>query len=462
MSPSSIGAPSAVPLLQRLGWIAAVFLMLIALLAPALWNGFPLLFADTGGYLARPFERTLLLGRSALYGTFLASGMRLDFWPVILIQTAATLWVILLTLRVNRLARPILACVVVMLLALLTSLPWYVSQLMPDVFAPVAILCLYLLAFAPDRLHTYETAGIAALIAISMAFHMAIIGLVVVLLAALFATKALRLLHPRLGLPLLVVLIGIGLAPLSNLAITGRFAFTPGGTHFVFARLLQDGIIGRYVKEQCPREDRRICAYADQLPPNADGWLWGWDGPFHRLGGWEGGYDNEARQIVLDTLRLYPADHLKSALAATLAQLVSFRTGEGVNANDLHHTLPMLEKLAPDTMPRVRAAAQQHDAFDFTWINRIHLPVGYLAFIILLTAVSGIIRSSPQPKALAATVLLTLVINAAICGALSNPNDRYQARIAPLALFAAALLLLQQRRTQENLAGAQGRAADPR
>jgi hypothetical protein len=226
----------------------------------------------------------------------------------------------------------------------------------------------------------------------------------------------------------------------------------------VFARLLQDGIIGRYVKEQCPREDRKICAFADQLPPNADGWLWGWDGPFHKLGGWEGGYDNEARRIILDTLWLYPGEHLRSALTATLEQLVSFKTGEGVNANDLHHTLPMLEKFAPNTMPHVRAAAQQHDAFDFTWINRIHLPVAYLAFVLLLMAVVQIIRSSPQSTALSATVLLTLVINAAICGALSNPNDRYQARIAPLALLAAALLLLQQRRKQENWAQGQARA----
>jgi len=423
--------------------------MLLALLTPALWNGFPLLFADTGGYLARPFEHTLLLGRSALYGTFLASGIRLDFWPVVLIQAAVALWIILLTLRVNGVVRPTIAGIIVLLMALLTSLPWYASQLMPDIFAPVAILGLYLLAFARERLHRYEVTTVAGLMAMSMAFHMAIIGLVVVLLAALFAARALRLLRPRLGLPLVVILIGIGLGPLSNLAITGRFAFTPGGTHFVFARLLQDGIIGRYVKEQCPREDRAICAYADELPPNADGWLWGWDGPFHKLGGWEGGYDNEARRIILDTLRLYPAQHLATALAATLAQLVSFRTGEGVNANDLHHTLPMLEKFAPETTPRVRTAAQQHNGFDFTWINRIHVPVGYVSFIILLTAVLGIIRSSPQSRALAATVLLTIVINAAICGALSNPNDRYQARIAPLAPLVAALLLLQQRRKQD-------------
>ena len=50
---------------------AAAVLML---LAPALWNGFPLLQYDTGGYLARWHEGTLVLARSTVYGLFLYLG----------------------------------------------------------------------------------------------------------------------------------------------------------------------------------------------------------------------------------------------------------------------------------------------------------------------------------------------------------------------------------------------------
>ena len=73
-----------------LAWWLAWPGMLLVLLAPALWNGFPLIFSDTGGYLARPFERTLELGRSAFYGTFIAAGIPLDFWPNVLLQAALT------------------------------------------------------------------------------------------------------------------------------------------------------------------------------------------------------------------------------------------------------------------------------------------------------------------------------------------------------------------------------------
>lgn len=53
---------------------------------PALWNRFPLLEYDTGGYLARWFEGYLVPSRSTTYGLFLAGGWPLDFWPIVLLQ----------------------------------------------------------------------------------------------------------------------------------------------------------------------------------------------------------------------------------------------------------------------------------------------------------------------------------------------------------------------------------------
>jgi hypothetical protein len=238
---------------------------------------------------------------------------------------------------------------------------------------------------------------------------------------------------------------GLLLGPLSNLAITGRFVFTPGGTHFAFARLVQDGIIARYVNERCPSAELAICAYAHELPPNADGWLWGWNGPFYKLGGWEG-YESEARRIIAETLLLYPGQHLKTAITAAAEQFVTFKTGEGINSRDLHHALPVLEKLAPETMPRLRASGQLQDAFGFEWINRLHVSVTVLALLVLLAALFPRFRVPPAARALAATVLLALCVNAAICGVFSNPNDRYQGRIVPLAPFAAGIVLFGTRK----------------
>src|SRR5258708_2213286 len=136
--------------LRHLTWTAAVSVMVATLLWPALWNGFPIVFDDSGGYLARPFERSLLFGRSAFYGAFLALGIPLDFWPTIVAQSALVVWLVVLMLRTHGFrGRPLLAVAVIVGLSGLTSLPWFASQLMPDVFMPVAPLAIYLLAFPP-------------------------------------------------------------------------------------------------------------------------------------------------------------------------------------------------------------------------------------------------------------------------------------------------------------------------
>ena len=58
---------------SRAGWIAAVAIPLM-LLAPALWNGYPLLQWDTGGYLARWYEGYLVPSRSTTFGLYLHFG----------------------------------------------------------------------------------------------------------------------------------------------------------------------------------------------------------------------------------------------------------------------------------------------------------------------------------------------------------------------------------------------------
>src|SRR5580704_12512304 len=90
---------------RRLGEVVAATLLL---LAPAMWNGFPFLQYDSGGYLARWFEGYLEVSRSTVYGLFAVVGWPLDFWPEALLQAAAAVWIISLALRVHGLGdRPL-------------------------------------------------------------------------------------------------------------------------------------------------------------------------------------------------------------------------------------------------------------------------------------------------------------------------------------------------------------------
>ena len=60
------GALGAIDAASRNHWVwcGAGVLMLGLLIGPALWNGFPLLQYDTGGYLARWFEGYLVPSRN--------------------------------------------------------------------------------------------------------------------------------------------------------------------------------------------------------------------------------------------------------------------------------------------------------------------------------------------------------------------------------------------------------------
>src|SRR5664279_735565 len=175
-----LGVAAAVPesQLNILAWTFASAAMVLALMTPALWNGFPLIFPDTGGYLTRPIEGALTIGRSALYGLFLYAGVPLSFWPNALLQSALTVWLVVLTLRVNALGgRPLLALGIVAMLTLATSLPWFAGQLMPDILFCSAVLALYLLAFRADRLGRFERYGLAAVIVFAIPSHMAAAGM---------------------------------------------------------------------------------------------------------------------------------------------------------------------------------------------------------------------------------------------------------------------------------------------
>ena len=79
---------------SRSVWIAAIAIPLM-LLAPALWNGYPLLQWDTGGYLARWYEGYLVPSRSTVFGLYLHYGEDSGFWINLGIQALATLWILL-------------------------------------------------------------------------------------------------------------------------------------------------------------------------------------------------------------------------------------------------------------------------------------------------------------------------------------------------------------------------------
>ena len=428
-------------------------LMLLALVWPALWNGFPIVFFDTGGYLERPFEATLTMGRSALYGAFLLIGVEHQFWPNIILQAALVVWLVMVTLRVHGLGdRPWLATAIMAGLCIFTALPWYAAQLMPDILVAMFVLGTALLARHADRLRRWEIVLLVAVNAIAIASHMSILALALGMVAFLLVLRALPWPLPQapanIRLPSIALGCGMLLALSSNLVIGGQFAFTPGGFNFVFSRLVQDGIVHRYLDDHCPDPTIRLCSHRADLPQTADDWLWAEDSPIYALGGFEE-FEPEARRIVLESLALYPALHVKAALASTVKQFTAVATGDGLTPWNWGTQFAFM-KFAPDALQGYVAGRQATSPFDFTWINYVHVPLQVLAIVALPIIV--VRRPHARISALAALLFVALVGNAAICGVLSNPHDRYQSRLAWLASLVVAIEAAERARQKQRTA----------
>jgi hypothetical protein len=435
------------PVVSRFG---AAIASTILLLAPAIWNRFPLLQFDTGGYLVRWHEGYLVPSRSTVYGLFLNVFAQPDFWPVVVVQAALTVWVLALVLRAHNFdsigfgGRPLLLLGVTAALSGLTTLPWLASILLTDIFAGLAVLAAHLLIFADAALRRWERHVLIALIAFAVATHSATFAVIVALLvAAALAWRWLRI-GAALGIARGAAAVALGAVMLvgANYVVAGKLAWTPGGLALSFGRMLQDGIVNRYLADHCREERLKLCAYRHQLPADADEFFWSGDGSvFNKLGRFKG-LGDEMSRIVLGSLRDYPALQVQMALAATAHQLTRTSTGEGV-VTTIWHTYWAVEKFEPTSAAAMHAARQQRGEIGFAAINRIHQPVALASMLLLLaTMLLGLRRGHfADLGLLAGTATAALLANAFVCGVLSNPHDRYGARLVWIAPLVVTLLL---------------------
>jgi hypothetical protein len=417
--------------------------MIVVLLAPAIWNGFALLEYDTGGYLARWFEGYLVPSRPGAYGLLLAAAVRFQFWPVLIAQAGATIWILALLMReLGVRDRPLVLAGLVSLLAVVTTLPWLTSILLTDIFAGLAVLAIYLLLFG-ENVSIPERWALRAFVAFAAASHSATLALVAILVCVVVALPRGIISPARVRDAAVTLLLAVMTTLGANAVISGRLQFTPGGYGIVFGRMLEDGIVSRYLDDHCPEANLKLCPFRTELPPTADEFLWD-NGVFNRLGRFDG-LGDEMRSIVLGCLRDYPLLQAKAALRATAMQLARVATGEGV-VNTLWHTYAIMERYAPAAAPAMRRAYQQRGELHFNLINHIHVPVALLAFALLPAVIAARWRW-PQLNGLsllAATIAVSVLANAFVCGALSNPHDRYGARLtwlAPLALMLVPVCL---------------------
>ena len=426
-------------------------------LSVAIWNGFPLIFYDTGAYVLEGLGHVFLVERAPVYSEllFLAGGA-LSFWPIVVLQA---LMISYLILEVARAEVPGLTLWgltgIGAALSLLTGIGWYVGQVEPDIFTPAVILGCWLLLFRGDRLGKAQLCWVTGLTALAVACHPSHLGLLGGLLIAavllkLAARRQRGLPKPNLRRGLIGLVTALGLIVAGNFVMTGNLFISRSGSVFLFARLMQDGIVKRLMNDTCPPAGDihwRLCAYKNRLSTSANGWLWGAGSGFHALGGFTGQEQQaEDSRIILESLKRYPVMHLKAAVTDSLLQFVQFKTGDGIEPQ-LRVLESGFKRMIPRQVPAYLEARQQRGLIRFKTLNLIHVPVGVMSVLgLLLLLWRACLQRAWDSASLPALVLLGLIGNAVICGTFSNPHDRYQSRVIWLPSLVLLLAVAKDRR----------------
>jgi hypothetical protein len=438
-------------------WGIAVAIPLM-LLAPALWNGYPILQSDTGGYLARWYEGHLVPSRSTVFGLYLHFGENSYFWLNLAIQALATMWILQVTLRVFGLAKPWRLFGLCLVLTLTTALPWLASMLLTDIFAGLSVLALYLLVLHGGKLSTPEKVALFVFTAFAAATHSATMGVLLGLCCVGWMARPFlrrRIKATSLWQGTMTIAAGAIMLVSANYALSGRVAWTPGGYSIAFARMLQDGIVTRYLNDHCPSQQFKLCPYRNELPETADDFLWSRETVFNKLGRFSGMRD-EMAYIASHALADYPLWQAEEALLATGEQMLKVATGENTDHPTLMHTYGIFRDYLSQQLKVVDAARQQKSHLTFGPFNLIHVPVALVSTVLVFALLIGAIwqRRLDDVTLLIATVCLTLLGNAFICGVISGPHDRYGSRLVWITTFAvmiAAMRRWQRDETPKNL-----------
>ena len=426
-----------------------LLLVTVFYLGIALWNGFPLVFYDTGGYLAEGLEGAFLAERSPVYSLLLfLTGGAFSLWLVVIVQAGLTAWLTAETACAELEDLSLAGFLVLSAgLMLATGIGWYTGQVEPDCMTALVVLGAYLLLFRATSFGPLRRSLIIATTGLAAASHPSHLGLIAgLLLVAGLLRLICRDLPMRIFPALSAFLLSLVLIFASNYMLTRQIFLTRSAPSFIFARLMQDGIVKRLLDETCPQSGYRLCAYRNRLKTRADAWLWAPDSFFRAEGGFRGDHSEESR-IIADSMTRYPLLQIEAALTDTVKQFFMFKTGDGIESQEWI-LKPEMQKMMPAQIPAYLAARQQSGHFRFAGLNMIHVTVGFLSLLGLAMLLHRfVIRRRWDEAALPGLVLVALIGNAIICGTFSNPHNRYQSRIIWLPSLVLALAQMRNPRT---------------
>lgn len=452
-----LGGTNSQPAWRSPSWLLAIGASTMLLLLPAVYNRFPLIFPDTDIYLAIAYGSTWPVDRSGFYGLLLKpivspTGTVAGLWLAILTQVA--LVAAILTAIVRKLvpsATPLAVVAMTAGLGLFTSLPWHAGQVMPDAFAGPLILIAWLVASRDVAARGSPLLWLA--ITALMLLHYTYIGLAAVTVAVTLVLRGLLDTPWReIGKRAVLALIAISAVLAAQVTVNGaqfsRWTVSPMGSWFLFARLHEDGLTGRWLERHCGQgAPKPLCDIRHSMPEDSQNLLWWTESPLNRhiqekVGAPEfWSWIDMLHTAAIGSIRDEPVAFFAASINSTATQFVSFRAVD--DQCPRHCEPPRLLEHRPDASAPLLASRQLQDQIPKHAIRIVTSITAALGLILLLPLIwRAWRRRDIDALTLFAAVAFGLLANAAVTGALSDVQERYQSRVvwlAPMLCFAVLM-----------------------
>jgi putative flippase GtrA len=416
-------------------------------------------------------DPAMMGARSFTYGFALHALHRIGtIWLLAFLQCLAAAWVLYLLWRSAAPRAPrwgYLAFAAALTAG--TSLSFYTTFAMPDVFAGIVAAGVVVMLVYPDRLKRPERIGLWLLLALGMAFHgshvlttgaLTIVGAMLVRISGVDWYAAARRTLPLFAAAIAAFSVNLAYAKVFE-ARTGWELHRPP---FLMARLLADGPGKRYLQHACAQGATYVaCRFKDQPMADSNDVLWSnaKDTGVFNLADFKSRMrmQSEETRFAIGTVLYDPIGQAGASLKNWGEQLISFEVDDplrdpGVFLSAPYWSTTSLKELVPNVKqckpygPGCKPPFNEGALAVWHWIVALGA-LGFLVWRVSRQDVRAAVRATPARPSdretravlVAGALLLTAVIvNAAVCGVLSGPFPRYQARIAWLLPVAAGLV----------------------
>lgn len=439
----------------------------LLLLAFAFYNGYPLVYSDTGSYIHYGFEKEVPFDRPVMYGLFLRySSLKFSLWLPVFFQGLMTAWSIRYLVGAfgcNIPTQRKLFSLIILVLVAFTGLSQKCSNVLPDfTTALISVLAAgWALRKQKSTSESIIAAGIALFAMLSHGSNLYIFLICTALISLLYILRmpAVR----NAGRKLLIELwmfCGVGIISLLmvNFIFSGEFFLSRNGSIFVTGHLADCGLLDEFLIDKCAEKNYPLCEWKGACA-NVD-FLWDeTSSPHFKTGGWHKNPDRY-NEMLHDffTSRKYIWKYIVSTTKLGAIQI--FDSGLHTEMENL----PMVKGSAPYGQVEWRfprelhsysAARQQQGTLDYTVINTLQTVLLILSLIVIPAGIIYLRKRSAEFNVLLLTLTLFtlfIVINGFVCAGLTIPNSRFGARVIwliPLVAILFASEIIRHRSLQK-------------